>query len=53
MGSIRRKLHNDCVKMKEVKMKTKLPSKKSREDETMTLSKAAAPQTRSALQAAT
>ena len=31
-------------------MKTKLPSKKSREDETMTLSIAAAPQPRSALQ---
>ena len=38
MGSIRRKLHNDCVIMTEVKMKTKLPLKKSREDETMTLS---------------
>ena len=35
-------------------MKTKLPSKKkSREDKTMTLSIAAAPQPRSALQAAT
>ena len=52
MGSMRRKLHNDCVVMTEVKMKTKLPSKKSREDETMTLSGAAAPQPRSALQAA-
>ena len=29
MGSIRRKLHNDCVIMtKKFKMKTKLPSKK-------------------------
>ena len=28
MGSIRRKLHNDCVIMTEIKMKTKLPSKK-------------------------
>ena len=27
MGSIRRKLHNDRVKMTEVKMKTTLPSK--------------------------
>ena len=27
MGSIRRKLHNDCVKMTEVKMKTTLQSK--------------------------
>ena len=53
MGSFGRKLHKDCVIMTEVKMKTKLPSKKSREDETMTLSLAAAPQPRSALQAAT
>ena len=53
MGSIRRKIHNDCVKMTEDKMKTKLPSKKSREDETMPLNGAAAPQPRSALQAAT
>ena len=49
----RRNLHNDRVKKTEVKMKTTSPSKKSREDETMTLSKAAASQPRSALQAAT
>ena len=42
MGSFRRKLHNDCVIMTETKMKTKLPSKKSREEETMTLSTASA-----------
>ena len=36
MGSIRRKLHNDCVIMTEIEMKTKLPSTKSREEETMT-----------------
>ena len=53
MGFIRKKLHNDCVKMTEVKMKTTLQSNKSREDETMTLSKAAAPQPRSALHAVT
>ena len=48
-------LHKDCVKMTEDKMKTTFQSKKkkTREDETMTLSKAAAPLTRSALQAAT
>ena len=51
MGSIRKRLHNDCVIITEVKMKTKIPSKKSREDETMTLNKAAAPLTRSAMQA--
>ena len=27
MGSIRRELHNDCVIMTDVKMKTKIPSK--------------------------
>ena len=43
MGSTRRKIHNDCVKMTEDKMKTTLQSKKSREEETMTLNKAAAP----------
>ena len=53
MWFIKRKLHNDCVIMTESKIKTKLPSKKLRKEETMTLSTAAAPQTRSALQAAT
>ena len=34
MGSIRRKLHNDCVNMTEIKMKTTLPSKiKRRRDD--------------------
>ena len=53
MGSIRRKLHNDCVIIKEIRMKTKLPSTNQEKKRTMTLSTAAAPQTRSALQAAT
>ena len=50
-NNIAKDSRNDCVIMTEIKMKTKLPSKKSREEETMTLSTAAAPQTRSALQA--
>ena len=53
MGSIRRNLHNDRVKMTEVKMKTNVTIKKSREDEMMTSSKAAAPQPRFASHAST
>ena len=49
MGSTSRKMHNDCVKMTEDKMNTTLQSKKSREEETMTLNKAAAPLTHSAI----
>ena len=52
MGSVRRNLHNDRVKMTEVKMKTQSPQNQ-REDEMMTSSKAAAPQARSASHAST
>ena len=37
MGSIRGKLHNDCVKMTEDKIEDNVTIKKSREEETMTL----------------
>ena len=51
MGSIRRKLHDDRVKMTEVEMNN-VTLKKSGKEETMFLNKAAAPPTRSAMPAA-